>query len=238
MSRRAAPFHARGVLIDLDGTLIDTVADLAAAVNAMRAEFNLSPLPESVVANYVGQGAGVLVRRALTESMEAALDEARFAAGRRVFDQHYRRENGRRSTVYPEVEVALASLRQRGLHLACVTNKPREYTVPLLEQKRLAEYFDAVVSGGDTEERKPHPAPFHLACRLLQVRPDEVIVIGDSINDLQAGRAAGCRVVLVETGYNEGEPVGSLDADAIVPTLAEAARLIEAMPATETPRSP
>lgn len=216
----------RGVLIDLDGTLLDTVPDLAAAVNAMRAEFGRAPLPTAQVAAYVGKGADVLVHRALTESLDGRAAEPAFERGKASFYAHYRRENGRQALVFPGVRDALRLLRERGLALACVTNKPREFTVELLERVGLVD-FDAVVTGDDTREKKPHPAPMLRACELLGVPPAEAAMVGDSENDVLSARAAGCRVIVVETGYNEGRPVGSLDADAIVPGLLDAARLIE-----------
>lgn len=226
------PVPARGVLIDLDGTLLDTIPDLAAAVNAMRADFGLPPLPTGRVASYVGKGADVLVHRALTGSLEGRASAAEFQRGKASFYEHYRRENGVKAVVFDGVRDALALLRRRGLALACVTNKPREFTHDLLQRVGLDD-FDVVVSGDDTIEKKPHPAPMLHACRLLNVDPHEAAMVGDSENDVLSARAAGCRVIVVETGYNEGRPVGELDADAIVPGLLDAARLIE--PLTESP---
>lgn len=217
---------ARGVLIDLDGTLLDTVPDLAAAVNAMLADFGRPPLAEAQVASYVGKGADVLVHRALTGAMDGKADDTEFQRGKRAFYDHYRRENGRQAVVFPGVREAIALMREHGLALACVTNKPREFTVELLERVGLAD-FDAVVTGDDTTDKKPHPAPMLHACALLKLLPTETAMVGDSENDVLSARAAGCRVIVVETGYNEGRPVSELDADAIVPGLLDAARLIE-----------
>jgi phosphoglycolate phosphatase len=228
--------RARGVLIDLDGTLLDTVPDLAAAVNAMRADFCQPPLEVAQVAAYVGKGADVLVHRALTGALDGRAGEADFERGKASFYTHYRRENGLKAVVFDGVREALALLRARGLALACVTNKPREFTHDLLERVALDD-FDAIVSGDDTVEKKPHPAPMLRACELLGLDPREAAMVGDSENDVLSARAAGCRVIVVETGYNEGRPVAELDADAIVPRLLDAARLIEplhASPPTET----
>jgi phosphoglycolate phosphatase len=223
----AARFAAQAVLIDLDGTLVDTIPDLTTAVNAMRAEFELPALAAATVATYVGKGADRLVKRALTGAMVGEPVIEVFARGRAAFDRHYRTCNGAAAIVFPGVPAALEDLRARGLKLACVTNKPAEFTHPLLAKLGLHEHFDAIVCGGDTREVKPHPAPMLLACELLAVSPTSAIVIGDSINDLLAARAAGCAIVLVETGYNEGQPVSSLRADAIVAALADAALLID-----------
>ncbi len=119
-------------------------------------------------------------------------------------------------------------LQARGFKLACVTNKPREFTLDLLERVGLVDYFDVVISGDDTVEKKPHAAPVLAACERLEVSPAEAVMIGDSENDLLSARAAGCRAILVEGGYNEGQPVASLPADAIVETLTDAVQLIAA----------
>ena len=227
--------QARGVLIDLDGTLLDTVPDLAAAVNAMLADLGRPPLPTEQVAAYVGKGADVLVHRSLTGALDGRADEAAFRRGKDAFYAHYRRENGRQAVVFPGVREAIVLMRQRGLALACVTNKPREFTHELLQRVGLVD-FDAIVSGDDTVEKKPHPAPMLHACRLLKIEPREAAMVGDSENDVLSARAAGCRVIVVETGYNEGRPVSELEADAIVPGLLDAARLIEPLHASSPNR--
>lgn len=231
MSERAAP---RAVLIDLDGTLMDTAPDLAAAANAMRAEFGLPPLAVERIAAFVGKGADKLVHRALTDTLDGEVDAATFARGRAAFYRHYRATNGRATVVFDGVPQALALLRSRGLKLACVTNKPREFTLPLLEQRQLAGYFDAVVAGDEVKEKKPHPALLLEACARLGVAPAQARMIGDSVNDALAARAAGMRALLVETGYNEGESVAALAAtpgvDAIVDALFDAAqRLVDSI---------
>lgn len=217
----------QGVLIDLDGTLMDTAPDLAAAANAMRAEAGLPPLPEARVAAFVGKGADVLVHRALTDDPDGQASDEDFARGRRAFYAHYHRYNGIQAIVFDRVPEALAALRAAGMRLACVTNKPREFTLPLLERVGLAPWFEVVVAGDDVREKKPHPALLLAACERLSLAPAQVTMIGDSVNDALAARAAGCPVLLVETGYNEGEPVSSLagkpGVDAIVPTLVDAA---------------
>ncbi len=227
--------QARGVLIDLDGTLLDTVPDLAAAVNAMLGDLGRPALATERVAAYVGKGADVLVHRSLTGSLDGRAEAVEFQRGKDSFYAHYRRENGRQAVVFPGVREAIAVMRQRGLALACVTNKPREFTHELLQRVGLDD-FDAIVSGDDTVEKKPHPAPMLHACRLLQIAPAEAAMVGDSENDVLSARAAGCRVIVVETGYNEGRPVSELEADAIVPGLLDAARLIEPLHASSPNR--
>jgi phosphoglycolate phosphatase len=223
-----APWPARAVLIDLDGTLLDTVPDIAAAVNAMCAELGRSELPIETVASYIGKGADVLVHRVLTGARDGRAEAEPFALARESFYRHYRRFNGHAALVFPGVPAALADLQARGLKLACVTNKPREFTVDLLQRVGLVEYFEVIISGDDTVEKKPHAAPVLAACERLHVSTTDAVMIGDSENDLLSARAAGCRAILVEGGYNEGVAVGALPADAIVESLPDAAQLIAA----------
>ncbi|MFN9212014.1 MAG: phosphoglycolate phosphatase [Betaproteobacteria bacterium] len=224
--------RAQAVLIDLDGTLMDTAPDLAAAANAMRADFGLSALPLARIAAFVGKGAEMLVHRALTDDPAGRADEASFARGRTAFYAHYHAVNGRHAALFDGVPAALDQLRGAGLKLACVTNKPREFTLPLLASMAVAPCFDAVVAGDEVAEKKPHPALLLEACARLGVSPTDTLMIGDSINDALAARAAGMPVVLVRTGYNEGESVevlaGQPGVAAIVPALADAARFITA----------
>lgn len=223
----ARVFRARAVILDLDGTLLDTASDLAAAVNHMLREVGQPPLPEARIAAYVGKGAAVLVHRALTDAPDGQAAPERFEPAYRAFLEHYRHENGRRAAFYPGVREGLAAMRAKGLRLAVVTNKPSAFTGPLLAQCGIADCFDCVVSGDTLERRKPDPLPMLHVCQVLGVSPAEVVAIGDSVNDALAARAAGMPVLAVPYGYNEGHDVRSLDVDAIVSSLLEAADLIE-----------
>ena len=220
----------RAVLVDLDGTLMDTAPDIAMAANRMRADFGMAPLPVERVAAYVGKGVEVLVHRVLTETMDRKVDEATFARGYASFFGHYHAVNGDAAVLFDGARSALTQLRAAGLHLACVTNKARAFTVPLLDRMQVAESFDIVVAGDDVREKKPHPALLLAACERLGVVPAQAAMIGDSINDALAAQAAGMPIVLVETGYNEGESVHSLADEpgvgAILPSLVDAAAWI------------
>lgn len=209
---------------------MDTAPDLALAVNRMRLELGLPELSASRIAAFVGKGAGVLVHRALTDDIDGRVDAARHARARAIFYRRYHEVNGRETVVFDRVPEALRLMLDAGLKLACVTNKPREFTLPLLEGLRLAECFSAVVAGDDVKEAKPHPELLLTACDRLGAEAGQAVMIGDSINDVLAARAAGMGTVLVETGYNEGEPVSTLrgepGVETIVPTLFEAARYL------------
>lgn len=220
-------FAAAAVIIDLDGTLLDTVADLAAAVNAMLLQVGQSPLPVSRVAEHVGKGAEVLVHRALTDSPDGRVSPERFEPAYRAFLAHYGRENGRHARIYPGVVEGLDAMRAMGLRLAVVTNKPSDFTGPLLGQCGLAHFFDLVVSGDSLPRRKPDPLPMLHVCEIFGLPASQVVAIGDSLNDAIAARAAGMPVFVVPYGYNEGHDVHSLEADAIVDSLLEAAALLD-----------
>jgi len=215
----------KAVLLDLDGTLLDTAPDIAAAANAMLAEQGLAPLAAEVVRGFIGRGIARLVESCL-QATGSPLACARLEPALRSFGAHYARLNGRASRPYPGVPETLARLRAASLKLACVTNKARAFTVPLLEKTGLAPWFDTVVTADDAGARKPHPAPFLRACEALGVAPAEALVIGDSAYDAEGARAAGCRVLLVSYGYTEGRDVASLGADGVVATLGEAADLL------------
>ncbi|MCO5098126.1 MAG: phosphoglycolate phosphatase [Burkholderiaceae bacterium] len=225
MTRR---FRASGVAIDLDGTLLDTVADLAAAVNAMLADLGRPALTEATVRSYVGKGARILVHRALSGSLDGRVDDESAARGLASFERHYTRENGRSATIFPNVVEGLAAMRAKGLRLACVTNKPQAFADALLERTGLAGHFEFVIGGDVLPRGKPDPMQLHHVCERLGLPPSRMVAIGDSLNDAQAARAAGIPVLIVPYGYNEGLPVGTIDADGIVADLLEAAQRIDA----------
>lgn len=200
----------RAVLIDLDGTLLDTAPELAHAANHARAAFGLPPLPVERVAQFVGKGTDILVHRALTDDLDGRAGAADFARAKALFERSYHEINGSLALVFERVPDALALLRGAGLRLGCVTNKPRAFTMPLLERMGLLPSLDVVVAGDEVERRKPHPDLLLEACARLGVAPTEALLLGDSGNDAQAAHAAGMPCVLVETGYNEGKPVAAL----------------------------
>ncbi len=220
-------FQASGVILDLDGTLVDTAVDIAAAVNAMLVELGREPLTLEQVTSYVGRGTEVLVHRALTGELEGEASRELFGKAFDAFRLHYRRENGVRSKPYPGVLEGLATMRGRGLKLAVVTNKPSDFTLPLLAATDIDSFFDLVVSGDTLATKKPEPDPMLHVCQRFGFEPARMVAIGDSTHDVRAARAAGIPVIVVPYGYNEGRDVRELDADAIVATLRDAAGLID-----------
>ncbi|MGE0316075.1 MAG: phosphoglycolate phosphatase [Lautropia sp.] len=221
--------------IDLDGTLLDTIPDLAAAANAMLVDLGHDALPESLIRTFVGKGAEVLVRRTLDAA--GVSGEADFARGRTRFYANYRDVNGRHARAFDGVLDGLASLRRQRIALACVTNKPAEFVEPLLARASMLEYFDFCIGGDSLPTKKPDPGQLLEACRRFGLAPVSVAAVGDSVNDALAARAAGMTIVLVPYGYNEGRSVDTLPSDGIVGSLLEFARAIEAHHARIRPDS-
>ena len=221
------PLRVKAVIIDLDGTLADSVPDLAAAANRMLRELARPDLPESLIRTFVGKGIPKLVERVLAGSLEGSVPETALKAALPVYERCYAGVNGKHTTLFPGVTEGLEALRTAQLPLACVTNKAERFTTPLLEQLGIAPYFSQVIAGDTLPQKKPDPAPLLYACRRFGIEPREMLMIGDSMNDAQAARTAGCPVFCVTYGYNEGRDVRELDVDAIVPTLFEATRLIK-----------
>lgn len=216
----------RAALIDLDGTMVDTAADLHVAVNRTRAEFSLPEITLGQVRKFIGKGSENLVRQSLLVDNDTATVEANMAGAMEFFKRHYGDINGQLSVLYPGVIEGLQAFRRKGLRLACVTNKPSMFTEPLMAKMGLLKYFEALYSADSLPRKKPDPLPFLTACELFGLAPHQAVAIGDSINDALAARAAGCRLLNVPYGYNHGESVQDLGADGIVETLLEAAQLV------------
>jgi phosphoglycolate phosphatase len=193
----------------------------------MLRELGRPPLAVERIRTFVGKGIPKLVERTLAESFGQSCEPELMASALPVFERCYAEVNGRHSELYPGVSDGLRALRDKKLALACVTNKSGRFTVPLLAHLGLSGYFEQVIAGDTLPQKKPDPAQLLHACRGFGVEPRDMLVIGDSGNDAQAARAAGCPVFCVPYGYNEGHDVRQLDVDAIVASLAEASRLVE-----------
>lgn len=214
--------HFHSVTFDLDGTLLDTIADLAEGCRLMLEEVGAPPRSQAEVHSFVGKGMAVLVERCLTH--ERAPSAEQLQAAIESFKRHYAAVNGRFTLIYPGVVEGLQAWQASGVKMGVVTNKPGMFTEALLERMGLIDYFDVIVSGDTTAHKKPHPEPVLHACRLFGVRPDRNLHVGDSANDILAARAAGSPAYCVPYGYNEGKPVDSADCDALVSDLLAAYR--------------
>lgn len=223
MSRRF-----RAALCDLDGTLLDTAVDIWRAANRMQEALGRPAVSVEDIGRYIGKGIPILVHRVLTGELDERAEPQLYERALALFESGYAEESGRAAVLYPNVVEGLERLQRAGIRLACVTNKAGRYTGDLLAQANLARFFPVVVSGDTLPVKKPDPRPMLHACEQLGVAPEETVVIGDSMNDVQAGRNAGLYVLAVPYGYNEGRPVSELGADRIVADLAEAAAFLGA----------
>lgn len=207
----------QAAIVDLDGTLVDTIGDFVAVLEQVLDELGLPAVPRHFVERTIGKGSEHLIRSVLREvGADAALLYERAWA---LYQRHYLALNGQHASVFPGAREGLHRLRDAGWRLACVTNKPLAFARPLLQAKGLLPLLDAVFGGDSFARRKPDPLPLVEACKALGSAPQRTLVIGDSANDALAARAAGCPVVLVRYGYNHGEPIERVDADALVDRL-------------------
>ncbi|MBA3774318.1 MAG: phosphoglycolate phosphatase [Ramlibacter sp.] len=208
----------QAAIVDLDGTMVDTLGDFAAALNRMLDELQLPAIAPAAIKHMVGRGSEHLIRQVLAHVGAApSLYESAWLS----YQRHYAVVNGRYSTLYPDVIEGLGLLRDAGLKLACITNKPTDFAQALLYFKNLRGFFDVVFGGDAFERKKPDPLPLRKACEALGSSPQRTLMIGDSVNDAVAARAAGCPVVLVTYGYNHGMPVRLVEADGFVDSLAD-----------------
>lgn len=208
-------------LVDLDGTLIDTLPDLAYCVDEMLARLDLAPVGEERVRGWIGDGVGALVERALAARQTTYASEEHASSALELFMELYWENTVTRSRVYDGAREGLEYLRSSGAALGCVTNKSERFTGKLLAAFELDEYFPLVVSGDSVTHKKPHPMPLLHAAAHFDVDPADCVFIGDSRNDIVAARAAGFRIVCVSYGYHHGDDIRAGSPDAIVDSLAE-----------------
>ena len=206
----------QAAIVDLDGTMIDTLGDFVVALNRTLADLSLGGVDRAFIERTVGKGSEHLIRQTLAQVGGNA--EA-YPSAWALYQQHYLAINGEHASVYPGVVDGLQRLADRGLKLACLTNKPIAFALPLLRMKGLDRFFQVVFGGDSFERRKPDPLPLLKTCEALGVAPANTLMLGDSSNDARAARAAGCPVVLVSYGYNHGEPVPAVDAVGVIDRL-------------------
>lgn len=217
----------RMVLIDLDGTLVDSVPDLAYCVDEMMAKLDLPARGEAKVRQWVGNGVERLVRRALIDRLDGEPDEGAFQRAIPIFMALYKDNVSKRSQLYPGVKEGLDFLSGAGYKLGCITNKAAAFTEPLLKDLGVYDYFEIVVSGDTLPVKKPDPAPLLHAARFFNVPASQSLMVGDSISDVKAARNAGFQVVCVSYGYNHGVDIREAQPDAVIDSLAELARILE-----------
>ena len=213
------------ILFDLDGTLVDSVPDLAWCGNEMLRRLDMPVRDIDSARRWVGNGVERFVKRFLTGEMEAEPDADLYARGLELFERLYADNVSVRSELYPGVIDALRQLAQRDLHLACVTNKPEPFTSDLIAAMGLGAFFELVVAGNTTARKKPDPMPLHYAADHFGLDYADCLMVGDSSNDVAAARAAGFAVVCVPYGYNHGVDIKNSSPDLIVDNLKELADL-------------
>ena len=231
-ARSALLSRVDAVIVDLDGTMVDTMGDFNEALNRMLRELELPAIRAQDIEHMVGKGSEHLLRSVLKHvlapvdsAVAATKIEAIYPAAWDSYQRHYLEINGQYAQVYAGVPEGLAALSAAGLRLACLTNKPTDFAVPLLKAKGLDGYFEKVFGGDAFERKKPDPLPLLKTCEALGTQPTRTLMVGDSSNDAQAARAAGCPVVLVTYGYNHGQPVQAVDADGFVDSFTQLPQL-------------
>lgn len=213
------------VLIDLDGTLVDTAPDIFEAVCRLLQDLGAAPLSFDAVRGFIGNGVPTLIRRVLHASAATHIDERLALA---LFQRHYGDTNGRYGPVFPGVREGLAALRQAGYRLGCVTNKFQTATAALLDIHALTPWFDVVVAGDTLSQMKPAPEPLLHACRALHASSERCVLVGDSHVDVAAARAAQMPVYIVRYGYPGADGHDALQCDAFIDSLEELPAILEA----------
>lgn len=212
------PLAVQGVMIDLDGTMVDTMGDFDLALNAMLAELQLPAIARSTIGQLVGKGSEHLIRQTL---QQVGADAARFDTAFASYQRHYGEINGQQSRLFDGVQQGLEQLQALGLPLACLTNKPQAHAEVLLQRLGIAGYFRCVFGGDAFARKKPDPLPLLETARALGTDPAVTLMLGDSSNDAQAAHAAGCPVLLVDYGYNHGQPIREVPAQGYLSSMAQ-----------------
>ena len=214
-------------IVDLDGTLVDTLGDFVVALQRMLADlpppYSAYAVSRELVARLVGKGSEHLIKSLLShiDPAQTAINSvAMYPQAWQSYQSHYRAVNGLHAQVYAGAEQGLRQMQSMGLRLACVTNKPQAFAIDLLKAKGLDGFFELTLGGDSVARTKPDPLPLLTACAAMGTPAARTLVIGDSSNDALAARAAGCPVLLVTYGYNHGQPIRAVDADGFTDSLA------------------
>ncbi len=214
------------ILVDVDGTLVDSVPDLAYSIDQMMLQLGMPERGEAPVRQWVGNGVEKLVQRALSNNLDGQVDSELFERAMPLFWSSYENNICVRSCLYDGVLEGLDYMREQAYRLGCVTNKARSFTLLLLDQIGISEYFELAICGDDTARKKPDPLPLLTAASRLGIEPRQSLMIGDSKSDVQAARAAGFQVICMSYGYNHGEDIRSYEPDAVIDSMAELKELI------------
>jgi phosphoglycolate phosphatase len=209
------------ILIDVDGTLVDSVPDLAYCVDEMMKQLGMPTHGEARVRDWVGNGVERLTRRALIGQLDGEPDEALFKKAYPIFLELYAENTSKRSCLYPGVEEGIAYLKEQGYKLGCVTNKAAQFTIPLLKDLGVHDHFEIIICGDTLKKKKPDPLPLLHSADFFGVKPENAMMLGDSISDVKASRAAGFQIVCMSYGYNHGVDIREASPDAVIDSMAE-----------------
>lgn len=216
----------QAILFDLDGTLVDSAPDLFEAIHLTFSQLKLECPTKENIRQWIGNGVDKLLHRSLTLSLDGLAASADFLWARQIFFDQYQKQSGKYSTLYPDVLRLLRKLHQQKILLACITNKNRQFTIPLLEQLNIKKYFDVIVCGDDLSNKKPHPEPLIYAAKKLNVNVKQCLMVGDSISDIQAAKNAGAAIVCVDYGYSQGTDLKLMNVNATISNISQIEKYI------------
>ena len=218
------------ILIDLDGTLVDSIPDISWCLDETLRRIGLPPRGESSARKWIGNGVTRIVQRAIANDLDAPHDLELFEKAMPIFRQLYAENCSKRSVLYPDVRQSLDYLKSlkhsKGLKVACVTNKDAQFTHPILRDLGLSNDFELIICGDTLDKKKPDPLPLLHAAKQLDCDPDKSIMLGDSKSDVKAARAAGFSIICVTYGYNHGEDIRDMKPDVVIDSMLELNRII------------
>ncbi|AGF48768.1 HAD-IA family hydrolase [Candidatus Kinetoplastidibacterium galati] len=216
------------VLIDLDGTMIDSISDISYAINIMLEKMCLSKIPENIVKKFIGKGINNLINKSLIHtSNNIDLSNDYFEKAKKLFFNSYRKINGDKTLVYSGVFDGLSMLKKIGIRLSVVTNKPTELAIQILQNTNLLPFFEYVICGDTCERCKPFPDQILLACEKMDIKPQQAVVVGDSMNDILSAKAANITaIMLVSYGYNNNSNIYSMGANVVIDNLTKVSQWV------------
>ena len=214
-------FQPKLVMIDVDGTLVDSVPDLAYCVDQMMLSLDMPVRGEERVRHWVGNGVPRLVERALTGELDGSPSKEAFDKAYPIFLDLYAQNSSVRSTLYEGVMEGLDYLKSKDYLLGCVTNKAEQFTLPLLQSLGIIDYFGIVISGDTLEKKKPDPLPLIHGANFFNIKPNECLMLGDSVSDVKAARAASFQIICMSYGYNQGNNIADENPDHVIDSMAQ-----------------
>jgi phosphoglycolate phosphatase len=214
-------FQPKLVMIDVDGTLVDSVPDLAYCVDQMMLSLDMPVRGEETVRHWVGNGVPRLVERALTGELDGSPSKEAFDKAYPIFLDLYAQNSSVRSTLYEGVMEGLDYLKSEDYLLGCVTNKAEQFTLPLLQSLGIIDYFGIVISGDTLEKKKPDPLPLIHGASFFNIKPNECLMLGDSVSDVKAARAASFQIICMSYGYNHGNNIADENPDLVIDSMAQ-----------------